>query len=91
MSVAFQVRTTGLGSSSFMARLGGMACGWVGLLTTVNPILPFFVFGLTAMTAGLVALKLPETAAKKGEVKTLPDTIEDGEKVGLTPLFECCE
>ena len=69
-----------------MARFGGMTCGWVGLLTAVNPVLPFFVFGLIATAAGLLALKLPETASTKGEQKSLPDTLEEGERVQLTKL-----
>ena len=79
-----------MGSTSFMARFGGMACGWVGLLSSINPILPFTVFGLTAAAAGLAALMLPETGSKEGENKAIPDTIEEGERVKLTPLCGVC-
>lgn len=73
-----------------MARFGGMACGWVGLLASISKFLPFTVFGLTATVAGIVALKLPETSGPKAAKGKLPDTISEGEEVGLTRLCGPC-
>ena len=73
-----------------MARFGGMACGWVGLLASISKVLPFTVFGLTATLAGLMALKLPETSGPKAASKKLPDSIEEGESVPLTRLCGIC-
>lgn len=68
------VRTTALGTSSCMARFGGMACGWVALLKAYHSKLPLIVFGGVALFSGIIAIKLPETKGKK-----LPDTLAEGE------------
>ena len=75
------VRSAGMGSSSLMARLGGLVAPYIAtgakeLMGSTGPIL---VFGLTAFVAGILALFLPETMDRK-----LPDTIEESERVKIS-------
>ena len=51
---------------------------------SVHDYLPPIIYGLLALTAGLMAIRLPETLGKK-----LPDTIQEGEAVPLEPCFGC--
>eukprot|EP00095_Tigriopus_kingsejongensis_P001794 snap_masked-scaffold2424_size15851-processed-gene-0.2 protein:Tk01794 transcript:snap_masked-scaffold2424_size15851-processed-gene-0.2-mRNA-1 annotation:"organic cation transporter protein" len=77
------VRTTALGTSSCMARFGGMACGWVALLKVYHAYLPLIVYGAFALFSGIIAIKLPETKGKK-----LPDTLAEGEALKTKNI--CC-
>ena len=83
-----EIRTTGFGSCSFVARLGGMLAPWVGALARPenldNPYIPVVVFGLSALLAGVVSARLPETKGVK-----LPDTVEEAEQLemGAVPHF----
>lgn len=80
------MRTTGLGTSSFMARFGGMACSWIAQLGgDIDPRLPLVIYGILALVACPFALMLPETKDRK-----LPDTVEESEHFHLVPVFHGC-
>ncbi|CAF1201860.1 unnamed protein product [Rotaria sp. Silwood1] len=74
------IRNTGMGICSIVARIGAI----VG--TTSNDILtrlwinlPTVLFGILSLIAAFLVLMLPETLNR-----TLPQTIEDTEQMGLT-------
>lgn len=62
------MRTIGVGFSSLCARIGGMAAPYI--VDSTPLVVPPVVFGATSLSAGLVALMLPETRGKP-----LPDFI----------------
>lgn len=62
------MRTIGVGFSSLCARIGGMAAPYIVDSTHAN--VPPIVFGATSLSAGLIAIMLPETRGKP-----LPDFI----------------
>eukprot|EP00058_Branchiostoma_floridae_P001200 XP_002586688.1 hypothetical protein BRAFLDRAFT_131128 [Branchiostoma floridae] len=68
------VRNVGVGTSSMWARVGGVISPFVLLSDTAWGPLPYLIFGVLSMTAGAVALLLPETLGVP-----LPDTLEEGE------------
>ncbi|XP_049822009.1 organic cation transporter protein [Aethina tumida] len=70
------VRSGGVGSASTIARLGALLAPFVPLLGVYFKPLPMLLFGGTALTAGLLALKLPETLGIK-----LPETVEEAKKL----------
>jgi len=80
--VPTEIRTSAIGSASFLGRIGGILAPWVGTLSSVHPYLPVGVFGLNAILAGLVSFFLPETAGR-----LLPYTIEESEALELTSLW----
>ena len=50
-----EVRTSGIGSASFVGRFGGMVAPWVELLgKNYHPNIPPVIFGITAIVAGLL-------------------------------------
>ncbi|KAH3819708.1 organic cation transporter protein-like [Dreissena polymorpha] len=76
------VRSSGVGSSNMMGRLGSMLCPYIVEIGTFikgdfGKSLPLIIFGSMAFIAGLLSLLLPET---RGTV--LPETIEDAENFG---------
>ncbi|KAK2177908.1 hypothetical protein NP493_572g01056 [Ridgeia piscesae] len=71
------VRQVGVGSSSMCARIGGLIQPQFGRLNIYWSPLPFLLYGVVALSAGLTTLSLPETLNK-----TLPDTLEDREHFG---------
>ena len=74
-----EVRTSGIGSASFVGRFGGMVAPWVEMLGKHHhTLIPPLVFGSTALLASVLALVLPETYGKQ-----LPYTIEEAEKLEL--------
>ena len=75
------VRSAGMGSSSLMARLGGLVAPYVAAAAKshIGRNAPILVFGVTAFVAGTLALFLPETMGRK-----LPDTIDESEKVKIS-------
>ena len=74
-----EVRTSGIGSASFIGRFGGMVAPWVEMLGKHHhPHLPPIVFGCTALLASVLALVLPETYGTQ-----LPYTIEEAETLEL--------
>jgi OCT family organic cation transporter-like MFS transporter 4/5 len=73
-----ELRATGVGTSCFVSRIGGMAAGWVGLLTKYHVYLPTSIYGVSALVIAAMALALPETKGEK-----MPDTVEEGERMKL--------
>ncbi|XP_012946344.1 organic cation transporter protein [Aplysia californica] len=70
-------RAFGLGSSSMVARIGGIASPYIADLNTYvqgpfGEVLPQLVFGGAGIVGGLLALLLPDTRNRK-----LPETIAD--------------
>ena len=66
------VRNSGMGLVSVAARVGGIMAPFIVSLGEFIPHLQFTVLGLMALTAGLMNLRLPETAGKE-----LPEDIND--------------
>lgn len=56
-----EVRSTGLGLGSMAARIGGVAAPQIIPLQERYPWLPYTIFGIVTLTAGIAALWLPET------------------------------
>jgi OCT family organic cation transporter-like MFS transporter 4/5 len=75
------VRGVGVGFTLVVSRFGTILAPYILLLGPHAPIL----FGIAAVSAGLVSLVLPETLGHP-----LPETIEDGEARGLAtfPLIK---
>lgn len=76
------VRNAGMGASSCVSRVGGMAAPYIADLDTFidnkfGKSLPMIVFGSFCFIGGVLALFLPETLNKP-----LPETIEEGEHFG---------
>jgi len=71
------VRTAGLGSSSFWARVGPMIAPFIADLSVYGDTVPLAVFGGIALVAAFLVTFMPETSDAR-----LPDTIEDGEAGG---------
>lgn len=71
------VRNVGLGASSMVARFGGILAPYIIGLSTYWTPFPMIIFGVLALTGGLLSWYLPETLNKK-----LPETIEEGERFG---------
>ncbi|KAJ8315587.1 hypothetical protein KUTeg_007737, partial [Tegillarca granosa] len=76
------VRNAGMGTSSCVARIGGMLAPYIaksGSLVGGNfgKALPLVIFGAFSISAGLLCLLLPETLNQK-----LPDTLEEGRRFG---------
>ena len=75
-----EVRTSGIGSSSFLGRFGGMIAPWIEMLgKNYHPYIPAVVFGVNALLAGILAILLPETQDRE-----LPYTIEEAEKLEIS-------
>ena len=70
-------RSVGMGISSTAARIAGILSPIMLELESVWEPLPFVLFGVLSIAAGLLALFLPET-----KDKILPETLEDGEAFG---------
>ncbi|XP_072019159.1 organic cation transporter protein-like [Amphiura filiformis] len=71
------VRSAGMGISSMSARIGGILAPLILVLGDYWKPLPLIIFGACSISAGLLALILPET---KG--KALPETLQEGELFG---------
>lgn len=75
--ISFYCRSAGIGFSSAAARLSSIACPFILLLGEKTfPSLPLYIFGLSALIAGLLVLLLPETTGKK-----LPESVEEAESI----------
>ncbi|XP_067674156.1 organic cation transporter protein-like [Haliotis asinina] len=75
------IRNSGLGVSSFFARIGGMVSPYIADLGVLlggdlKVALPLIVFGGLSIAAGLLTLFLPETLKRR-----LPETIEDAKNM----------
>ncbi|ALC47004.1 Orct2 [Drosophila busckii] len=71
------VRNVGMGAASMVSRLTGILTPYINSLHTYWTPLPLVIYGVLALTAGLLSLLLPETHNKP----TL-ETIADGESFG---------
>ena len=76
-----QIRASGIGSASFLGRVGGMIAPWIGSLSTLHPYIPVMVFGCVALLAGVAALWLPETVGRP-----LPYTIQESEDLTIPSI-----
>ncbi|KAJ9576879.1 hypothetical protein L9F63_006550 [Diploptera punctata] len=72
-----EIRHTLLGSCSMVARLGAITAPQWQVLNNLIEGLPFYIFSFTSITSGGLIFLLPETLKL-----SLPDTIEDAEKLG---------
>ena len=74
------VRGIGVGVSLVTSRIGTILAPYTLLIGPTYPV----IFGVGALAAGILALALPETRGT-----ALPETIADGEKLGLSiPSFK---
>ncbi|XP_078079770.1 solute carrier family 22 member 15 isoform X3 [Mustelus asterias] len=62
----------GLGICSMSCRIGGILAPFVPSLRSLNPSMPFIVFGIAGMSGGFLGLLLPETLNKP-----IAESIED--------------
>ena len=65
-------RNAGVGSCSFIARIGGVMSILVGEIAETNVVIPYLMFATSALISAIITFGLPETGGRK-----LPDTIED--------------
>lgn len=71
------VRNTAVGIGSMCARLSSTLTPMIFLLDSLDPRMPTALFGFVVLTAGYLALYLPETLNQP-----MPETMEDGENFG---------
>ncbi|XP_033106796.1 organic cation transporter protein-like [Anneissia japonica] len=71
------IRSAGMGTASMTARIGGILAPIILEIGKLWRPLPLIIFSLMSISAGLLALLLPETLNKN-----LPETIEEGEAFG---------
>ncbi|XP_070567958.1 organic cation transporter protein-like isoform X1 [Ptychodera flava] len=71
------VRSIGIGLCSMFSCIGGILAPQALLFGDLWKPLPFLVFGVTSIIAGILTLPLPETRREK-----LPETMEEGEQFG---------
>lgn len=72
----FPYRSAGIGFGSAAARVGGVLCPFILLLGDYYKMLPYFIFGGSALVAGILILLLPETRNTK-----LPETVLEAEAI----------
>jgi len=72
------VRNAGVGSCSFVARLGGILATTISILAEISPLIPTIMFASCALVSASISLFLPETHGA-----TLPDTPEESEMVPM--------
>ncbi|XP_072095283.1 solute carrier family 22 member 15 isoform X2 [Mobula birostris] len=66
------IRNAGLGICSMSCRIGGILAPFVPSLKSLNPSMPFIIFGIAGMSGGFLGLLLPETLNKQ-----IAESIED--------------
>jgi len=66
------IRNSAMGLVSVAARVGGIMAPFIVLLGEYYPNLQFTVFGILALSSGIINLQLPETMGKR-----LPDSVKD--------------
>jgi len=72
------VRNAGVGSCSFVARIGGILSTTLGVLAEISPLIPTAMFASFALICATISLFLPETHGA-----ALPDSPEESEKVPM--------
>ncbi|XP_071803338.1 organic cation transporter protein-like [Asterias amurensis] len=82
------LRNVGAGSASMVGRVGGMVAPFIVFLNVYHGSIPFVVFGVMSVVAGLLIVPLPET-----NNRSLPETLDDGEKLAKmeVPAKKNCE
>lgn len=72
------VRSAVLGAENEAARVGGIAAPWMVLVgaSLGQPALPFIIFGVASVVAGIAIFTLPETLGA-----VLPDTMQDMDNI----------
>ena len=78
-------RNAGVGSCSFVARIGGVLSNLVGQLAETHIAIPTVMFAFSALLSAFLSLFLPETGGRK-----LPDTIDECKLQSSDGLFEKC-
>ena len=82
------IRSTAVGSCSFMARIGGISSPYIALYlpAVTNASAPYFLMGGAAVFGGILALLLPETLGSR-----LPETLEDLDQIKKNgkPFWKC--
>ena len=78
-------RNAGVGSCSFVARIGGVLSNLVGQLAETHIAIPSTMFALSALLSAVLSIALPETEEKK-----LPDTISECKLHSSGRLFDHC-
>ncbi|GFO15322.1 solute carrier family 22 member 13 [Plakobranchus ocellatus] len=79
------IRNAGVSSSSLCAKIGGVIAPYIANMSVaiggeLGQVLPLLMFGVASLTAGTLALLLPETSNA-----SLPDTLQDANRFGKTP------
>jgi len=79
-----EIRTSGIGSASFVGRFGGMFAPWVEQAGRAYqmPQLTVTVFGICALVGAALAIWLPETQGRE-----LPYTVDEAETLPLATVI----
>jgi len=78
------IRSTGLGTASAMARIGGFSAPFISdVLFEANRVAALLVFTFFAVGTAFVAMELPETGGA-----SLPDSTPSAQKAATTPLSQ---
>ncbi|XP_033640035.1 organic cation transporter protein-like [Asterias rubens] len=70
------LRNAAAGAASLIGRVGGMVAPFIVFLNVIHSSIPFIVFGVVSLIAGMLVFPLPET-----NNRSLPETLDDGEKL----------
>jgi MFS transporter, OCT family, solute carrier family 22 (organic cation transporter), member 4/5 len=71
------IRNVALGAASMAARVGGVSAPYLIYLSSFWKPLPILIFGVAALLGGFFSTFLPETYGSD-----MPETLEDGERLG---------
>jgi len=83
------IRNNGVGLSSMIARIGGIAAPYVVLLAdlpNLRKTFPLLIFGVLGVAAGVMAFWLPETLTSQ-----MPQTVEQAEAWDEDYTIYCCK
>ncbi|KOB66937.1 Organic cation transporter [Operophtera brumata] len=75
-----EVRHSLLGACSMFGRIGSLLAPQTPLLMEYWESLPYLIFGIMAVTSGLLMLLTPETLRVR-----LPDTVQQAENINIAP------
>lgn len=77
------IRNVALGAASMSARVGGVAAPYLNFLSQFWEPAPYAIFGFATLIGGFLCTFLPETSHRE-----LPETLEDGERLGKKSVEE---